>query len=249
MNRLIFASAIALLFSFACQKKDNQLIEQIAKLEKRIEVLEQRLKAPPQAAKQEEVQTQAYDIPIGDSYVWGNPNATITLTEFSDYQCPFCVKAHNELVEKIKEDPELKNKVKIVFKHFPLSFHKNARPASKAALAAGEQGPDCFQQMTKVLFSKQKELGADITQEEFKKWASEVKCEQNGKVANLDIAKFANDLSKNDQKYEKIIQAEMDLGANKVGVRGTPTYYVSGWKLSQRSVDGVKQLIKDKNLN
>lgn len=249
MKKLVFASVIGLFLGFGCQKNNNQLTEQIAKLEKRIELLEQRLKAAPVAGKQEEQQTQAFDIPAGESFVWGNPNATITLTKFSDFQCPFCQKAHNDLVEKIQEDPDLKNKVKIVFKHFPLNFHKNARPASKAALAAGEQGPDCFWKMTKVLYSKQRELSGELTPEEYKKWAAEVQCEQSGKLASLNVEKFMGDLSKNDQKYDKMIQADMDLGANKANVRGTPTFYVNGWKLGQRNVDAVKQLIKEKNLN
>jgi protein-disulfide isomerase len=250
MKRLIFGSAFALLFGFGCQK-NTQLIEQIAKLEKRIELLEQRIKAAPApgAPKQEEPQAQAFEIPVGDSFVWGNPSASITLTEFTDYQCPFCVKVHTDLIEKIQEDPELKSKVKVVFKHFPLSFHKNARPASKAALAAGEQGSDCFWKMTKVLYNKQKELSGELTTEDYKKWASEVQCDQNGKVAGLNVDKFVADLKNNDAKYEKTIQADMDLGANKAQVRGTPSIYVQGWKLGQRSVEAVKQLIKDKNLN
>ena len=255
MKRLVFAGAIALSLSFGCQKNTNQLVEQVAKLEKRIELLEQRLKAAPQpnAPRQEEPQTQALDIPLGDSYVWGNPKASITLIEFSDIQCPFCVKAHSELVEKIQEDPELKNKVKIVYKQFPLNFHKNARPAAKATLAAGEQSADCFWKMLKVLYSKQKELAGEISPEEYKKWAAEVQCEQNGKVAALNVEKFSKDLSANDAKYNKMIDDDMATGQNK-GVRGTPSFYVGDqkgfWKLTgQRTVDAVKQVIKERNLN
>jgi protein-disulfide isomerase len=249
MKKLIFTSIIGLFLGFGCQKNNNQLLEQIAKLEKRIELLEQRLKATPPAVKPKEPQAQAFDLPTGESFLWGNPNASITLTQFSDFQCPFCVRAHNELVEKIQEDPELKNKVKIVFKHFPLNFHKNARPASKAALAAGEQGLDCFWKMTKVLYANQSELSKELTATEYKKWAGEVQCEQNGKLASLDVEKFMGDLSKNDQKYDKMIQADMELGSSKAQVRGTPSFFVNGWELKQRNVEAVKQIIKEKNLN
>lgn len=243
MKRLVFASALTLFAAIGCQKNNTQLTDQLAKLEKRIELLEQRLKAAP-VGKQEEPQKEAFDIPVGNSYTWGNPNAKITLVEFSDIQCPFCVKAHESLVEKIQVDPDLKDKVKIVYKHFPLSFHKNARGASKATLAAGEQGPDAFWKMTKYLYSKQRELSRELSEEqwfqEYKKWAQE---------AGLNAEKFATDLRANDKKYEEMIQADMDLGSNKVNVRGTPSFFVNGWKLGQRNVEAVKQLINDKNLN
>ena len=106
MKKLVFASLMGLFLGFGCQKNNNLFTEQIAKLEKRIELLEQRIKAAPAAGKQEEQQTQAFDIPVGESFTWGNPNAPITLTKFTDFQCPFCVKAHNDLVEKVQEDPE-----------------------------------------------------------------------------------------------------------------------------------------------
>jgi protein-disulfide isomerase len=223
------------------------VVERIAKLEQRIELLEKRISATPspQQPSAQAEQTQAYDIPIGNSYVWGNPDAPITLIKFSDYQCPFCDKAHATFVEKIFDDPQLKDKVKVIFKHFPLSFHKNARPASKAALAAGEQGHDCFWQMTKKLYSGQREL----TEENYKKWAKEIKCTQkNGVVAQLDAAKFWSDYTSKDAEYEKMIKDDIDLGMNKANVRGTPTFFLNGWKLGQRSVEAVKQMIEEKGL-
>ncbi|HXW60292.1 MAG TPA: thioredoxin domain-containing protein [Myxococcota bacterium] len=244
MKKLIFA-VFVLIFGLGCQKKNTELLDQIAKLEQRVAALEKRLSAAPQAQPKVDEQTEAYDIPAGGSFVMGNPSAPLTLTVFSDYQCPFCDKAHESFVEKVVEDPELKNKVKVVFKHFPLSFHKNARSASKAALAAGEQGPDCFWAMTKVLYTNQR----DLSDENYKKWAKEsVKCNQNGKVAALNAEKFWNDFTKNDEKYEKIIKDDMDLGMSKANVRGTPSFFLNGWKVGQRSVDAVKALIKEKNL-
>jgi protein-disulfide isomerase len=246
MTRLILLGSVILLLGIGCKKKDNELLDRVAKLEQRIELLEKRLGAlPGQQAKAQAEQTEAFDIPIGESYVWGNPSAPITLVKFSDYQCPFCNRAHETFVEKIFEDPSLKDKVKVVFKHFPLAFHKNARPASKAALAAGEQGHDCFWQMTKKLYVGQREL----TEDNFKKWAKEVKCtHKGGHVAALDAQKFWSDYTSKDATYEKMIQDDVNLGMHKANVRGTPTFYVNGWQLGQRSVDAVKQLIEEKGL-
>lgn len=242
MKKTIVALSV-LLLGLGCQKKNNELTEQVSKLEQRIQAIEKRLSASPQQPKVEE-QAEAYDIPVGGSFVLGNPSAPLTLAVFSDYQCPFCDKAHESFVEKVIEDPELKSKVKVVFKHFPLSFHKNARSASKAALAAGEQGPDCFWAMTKMLYTNQR----DLSDENYKKWAREIKCQQNGKVAALNADKFMNDFKNNDQKYEKVIEEDMNLGMSKANVRGTPSFFLNGWKVGQRSVDAVKQLIQDKGL-
>src|SRR5580698_1752118 len=107
MKRYFLPAILVILFSVGCQKKTNeQLMERITKLEQRLETIEKRLAAaptPPQAQAQQE-QLQPYDLPLGSSYVLGNPNAPITLVEFTDYQCPFCQKAHDSFVDKIKED-------------------------------------------------------------------------------------------------------------------------------------------------
>ena len=119
MKKILISLVVLSLLGTSCQKNSAQLADKIAKLEQRIELLEKRLSAAPGQPPKAEEQTQAFDIPVGDSYVWGNPDAKITLVKFSDYQCPFCERAHQTFVEKVMEDPELKDKVKIVFKHFP----------------------------------------------------------------------------------------------------------------------------------
>lgn len=245
MKKLLLLSSVLLLLGIGCKKTDQQIADRIAKLEQRIEVLEKRLSAAPkeQPPAQQE-QSAAYDLPINGSFVWGNENAPLTLTQFSDFQCPFCKRAHETFVEKIFDDPVLKDKVKVVFKHFPLSFHKAARPASKAALAAGEQGQDCFWQMSKKLYDGQREL----TDENFKKWAKEVKCiHKDGKTGPLNADKFWSDYQSKDAAYEKVIKDEMDMGMNKAFVRGTPSYFLNGWKVP-RSVEGIKQLVEEKGL-
>lgn len=247
MKRLLFLLAAALLFINGCQKNNTQLLETITKLEQRIEVLEKRLTAPPpqQQPPAQAEQTQPFDLPVGASHVWGPANAPLTLVKFSDYQCPFCHRAHETFVEKLMEDKELAGKFNVVFKQFPLSFHQRARPAAKAALAAGEQGHDCFWKMTKLLYVGQREL----TDENFKKWAGQVECTlKNGSKGKLNATKFWSDYTSKDAEYEKVIKEDMDLGMNKAGVRGTPSFFLNGWKLGQRSVEAVKQLIKDKNL-
>lgn len=230
----------SLVFAFGgCQKNPAPIVEKVAQLEKRIEVLEKRLTAPAQPMQPPE-QTAAYNLPVGDSKVLGNPAAPVTITYVTDMQCPFCERAHNGFIKEVMKNPDLKDKVKVVFKHFPLSFHKNARPAVYAAEAAGEQGTDCFWQMVDKLYTGQK----DLSEENFKKWAQEVQCGKSGK---LDVAKWQADFKNNTAKYDGIIKKDMEVVAV-AQVNGTPSFFVNGWKLQRRDVDALNTLIKDKNL-
>lgn len=229
----------------ACQPPagggSKELVERIEKLEKKVEALEKRpAAAPARDNTPPPPQTAAYKIPVGDSPVLGNKDAKVELVIFSDFQCPFCSRVDPMLRDVVK-DPELKDKVKVVFKQFPLSFHKDAKPAAKAALAAREVGGDKgFWDFSEKAYANQRAL----TPENFSVWAKEV---------GLNVAKFEKALKENgcddaNCKYEKIIKEESELGSKEAKVRGTPSLFVNGWELRQRSVDGVKQLIKEKNL-
>ena len=220
----------------ACQPPaggSKELVERIEKLEKKVEALEKRPAGPTR--DQPAPQTAAYNIPTGDSPIMGKKDAKITVTIFSDYQCPFCARVDPMLHDLVK-DPELKDKVRVTFKQFPLSFHKDAKPAAKAALAVRDvAGDEKFWEYGEKLYKGGKEL----TPDNFKKWAGEV---------GVDVAKFEKALKDNDAKYEDVIKKDMELGQKEAKVRGTPSIFVNGWELRQRSVDGVKQLIKEKNL-
>ncbi len=236
MKKIALLIGVAM-FAAGCpapQQVDTKpLEEKIAKLEKDLEALKKAKPAAP-GRQPKPPQTKAYNIPVGSSAVLGKSDAKVNVTIFTDYQCPFCSRV-DPMLHEIVKDAELKDKVNVVFKHFPLSFHKDAKPASKAALAAKEQGNDFFWKMSEKLYANQRALKA----ENFTKWAKEI---------GLDVAKFSADLKANDAKYEKMIQDDMKLGQTEAKVRGTPSIFVGGWELRQRSVDGVKALIKDKKL-
>lgn len=238
MKKSIVVLATAGLFALGCQPPpaggSKELEERIEKLEKKVEAIEKRPAAAPNRRQQPPAQTAAYKIPVGDAAVLGPKDAPVNVTIFTDYQCPFCARVDPMLHEVVK-DAELKGKVNVVFKHFPLSFHKNAKPAAKAALAAKEQGDDYFWKLSEKLYANQREL----TEENFSKWAKEI---------GLDVKKFESDMKANDAAYEALINADMKLGTSEARVRGTPSIFVNGWELRQRSVDGVKALIKDKKL-
>jgi len=229
--RKIFAagSLVVLASQLGCQNSNN-LSERLDKIEAKLTQLENRPAAAPMPPQPEQQKT-AYNIPVGNSYVKGNKDAPVAIAVFSDYQCPFCSRV-DPLLNEALNDPELKDKVKVVFKHFPLSFHKEASPAAKAALAAGEQGTEMFWAMSEKMFANQREL----TPENFKKWASEIK--------GLNLAKWEKSLKDEDAKWEKMIKEDMEIGVNNAKVRGTPSIFVGGWELRERSVKGIKDLLK-----
>ena len=121
------------------------------------------------------------------------------------------------------------NDVKVVYKSFPLRNHKMAQPAALAALAAGKQGK--FWEMHDLIFEDYKNL----SEQKFKDMATKL---------GLDMDKFEQDLK--DQGSYRMIQADLQNGFNS-GVTGTPTIFINGRLLKNRSVDGMKQLI-DKEL-
>jgi protein-disulfide isomerase len=221
-------------------KITNGVVAENAALSERITALENQLKAmqaggapagfpnvagarqmpQPQQPPEEDL-NKVYDLPIDGSYILGKPDAKVTFVEFSDFQCPFCARFHPVLTEVQKVFP---NDVKLVIKNFPLSFHQNARPAAKAALAAGLQGK-YFEMVSAVLENAQ-----NLSDDKYKELA--------GKIG-LNVAKFTQDLKDKDAEFEKKLQADIALG-QKADVRGTPSYYINGKKSQARDIEGWK---------
>ncbi|MCB9527313.1 MAG: thioredoxin domain-containing protein [Myxococcales bacterium] len=166
-------------------------------------------------------------IPVGSSYTYGPADAPVTIVEFSEFQCPFC-KRVGPTIDQIKKD--YPGKVRIVFKHNPLSFHADAPYAAKASLAAGKQGK--FWEMHDKLFENQRE----IKPENIEKYAQEI---------GLDMARFKADVDS--PEIAKMIEEDQKL-AEKVGARGTPNFLINGEQLSgAQPIDRFKAVI-DKQL-
>jgi protein-disulfide isomerase len=166
---------------------------------------------------------KVHEIPVGKSPVKGPEAAPVTIVEFSDYQCPFCSRADPMIEEVIKAYP---TQVRLVYKNLPLiSIHPFALGAAQAAVAAQKQGK--FWEMHDLLFSNQRALQP----EKLKEYATQL---------GLDAAKFEADMNSDETK--SAIQEDMRL-AQTVGVRGTPTMFVNGKLVVNRSVDGFKQTV------
>jgi protein-disulfide isomerase len=175
--------------------------------------------ARPAAAGEDAI----FKVPVGDSPVKGNAGALITIVEFSDYQCPFCSRAHNTVVQLQKDYGD---KLRVVMKQNPLPFHPNAKPAALAALAAGEQGK--YWEFHDKLFANQQQLD-DAT---YEKYAQEI---------GLNVEKWKAD--KGSSKYNDVIQRDQTL-AQQLGASGTPAFFINGKKLvGAQPIERFKTLI------
>jgi protein-disulfide isomerase len=141
----------------------------------------------------------------------GGKNAPVTIVEFSDYECPFC-KRGEDAIQKVVDT--YGDKVRVVFRDYPLEFHPRARPAAEAAACANAQGK--FWEYNKKLFANQQAL----SDENFKTYAKDV---------GLDVAKFDECYAK--KPHSAAIDKDMADGAA-AGVNGTPAFFINGRSLS-----------------
>jgi protein-disulfide isomerase len=166
---------------------------------------------------------QEYKVPVGSAPVRGEESAMITIVEWSDFQCPFCNRAAPTLA-KIEE--EYGSKVRLAFKHLPLSIHSKAPGAHAAAEAAHQQGK--FWEMHDKIFENQR----DLAPETFERYADEL---------GLDVDQFKKDVKSAEVK--KRIDEDMSE-AQKLGVTGTPAFFINGRFLSgAQPFENFKRLI------
>ena len=163
-------------------------------------------------------------IPIGSSKVQGPAGAAVTIVEFSDLQCPYCAVTAPILDSIAHAYP---NDVKIVFKHFPLSFHPQARAAAAAALAAGKQGK--FFEFRYKVAPHFRELKDSL----YLAVAKEI---------GLNLEQFKKEMAMTPEATQ-ILEEDISLG-RKVGVEGTPTIFVNGRLAQDRSFEYFEKLIK-----
>jgi protein-disulfide isomerase len=146
-------------------------------------------------------------IVIGDSPSKGPEDAVVTIVEFADFECPACM-----MMFPLLEDMYVRygKHIRMVYKHYPLEQHPNARLAAQAAYAAQKQGQ--FWKMHKTLFSAQGQL-------------SEADLHNYAQQIGLDVARFKKDLD-SDAARERV-NAEQKQGES-LGVAATPTIFING---------------------
>jgi protein-disulfide isomerase len=137
----------------------------------------------------------------------GPADAKITIVEFSDFECPFCVRAEETVTQVLQK---YDGKVRLVYRDFPLPFHPHAAKAAEAARCAGDQSK--YWQMHEKLFANQKALEPDA----LKRYAKDL---------GLDAAKFDKCLDGGEKA--KAVADDRKAG-EEVGVTGTPAFFING---------------------
>jgi len=169
--------------------------------------------APAAAAPAEPDANKIYDIPVAkDAPSKGSKSAKVVIQEFSDFQCPFCGRV-NPTIKQVMD--EYKDKVRIVWRNYPLPFHQDAQPAAQAAMEVYDQGgSEKFWAMHDKLFENQRAL----TRADLEKYASE--------VGGVNMAKFKAALD--NKTHEARVKADMEA-VDKAGARiGTPSFFING---------------------
>jgi protein-disulfide isomerase len=155
--------------------------------------------------------SRRYQVNTSGAPAKGDPDAKLAVVEFSDFQCPFCSRVTPTL-KQIEE--EYGDRVRIVFKHLPLSIHPKAPAAHAAAEAAHRQGR--FWEMHDRIFADQQ----GMSPEKYVEYAREL---------GLDVDRFQQDLASAEVKQR--IDADTSE-ASQLGVTGTPAFFVNGRFLS-----------------
>jgi len=170
------------------------------------------------------------EISADNDPIIGNPDAPITIIEFSDFQCPFCARFHIQTLPTIMEEYIEKGDVKLVFRDFPLqSIHPNAVPASVSAECANEQGK--FKEMHDILFEKQNEwsnLETVYAIELFNQYSEQINLEQEQFTSCLSTA-----------KYVKEIQNDLNDGRT-YGITGTPGFFIGNQEIGFVELKGAQ---------
>lgn len=155
---------------------------------------------------------------------FGPIDAPVAIVVFDDFECPYCAKSVPLLKEAQQLYPE---QTRLVFKNFPLKMHRNAEAAAIAGLAADRQGK--FWPYHDLLFEHYNRLNPQ-------------KIAELAKQAGLDLAQFERD--RRDKQLARQVQEDIRQG-KEIGVRGTPTIFINGRRVKERSVREMKRMIEE----
>ncbi|KEQ56308.1 Na antiporter NhaA 2 protein [Marine Group I thaumarchaeote SCGC RSA3] len=185
----------------------------------------------PSTASQQQFGPQIIrNISFDDDPMKGNLNASITIVEFSDFQCPFCAKFHETTLPLIEQNYIQTGKVNFVYRDFPIqNIHPNAVPAALASECADDQGK--FWKMHDMIFEDQqiwKDLPIAQSVALYKQYASEL---------GLDSSEFDSCLDSG--KYIEEIQNDLNDGRT-YGVSGTPGFFVGNADIGFTPISGAQ---------
>jgi protein-disulfide isomerase len=155
----------------------------------------------------------------------GSTGAPIEMIEFSDFQCPFCLRAHATVEQVLKTYGD---RIHFVYRHYPLPNHPAARPAAEASACAAEQGK--FWPYHDRLFEQQSKL-------------SDADLKEHAAAVGVDTSAFNKCVEQ--RKYKAQVDADMKDG-EEAGVNGTPAFFINGRQLTgAQPFEAFKRIIDD----
>lgn len=180
--------------------------------------------APAAAAPEEP--TGPVKVSLDDDPVLGNPDAPVTIVEFSDYECPFCKRHYDQTHAQLKKNYIDSGKVKLVFRDLPLSFHDPmATTEAMAANCAKEQGGDAaYYKLHDTMFEKTTSNGSGLTKDQLNQFAAKQGLNEANFKSCVDTEKFKDEVAK-------------DLAdAGSAGATGTPSFVIG--KSTGQEIEG-----------
>ena len=198
----------------------SEFEEAISKLESKKVITQQAESQPSQPIK----------ISLDNDPIRGDPNAPITIIEFSDFQCPFCARFHVQTFPLLFEEYIDTGKVNLVYRDFPIqSIHPNALPAAVSAECANEQGK--YWEYHDMLFEKQNEWSSQentVALSLFSQYATKIQLEQEVFDSCLTSGKYIEEIKK-----------DLDDGRD-YGVSGTPGFFVGNDQIGYVELKGAQ---------
>lgn len=235
---IIFASVVLsgslVFFGLQLDGKDLQGDVLNAQIEKGIEAYVERVQQEQQAAMEADQAPTSLPIAefIDDDAVLGDPDAPITIVEFSDYECPFCERFYSETMPTLKTEYIDTGLVKLVFRDNPLSFHPNAYPAALAAECVRDQlGDEGYFVMHDAIFE-----GSGLELSTLEGYARD---------AGADLAEYNTCIV--EEKFRDEIYADQ-AQAQSVNLTGTPSFIINGTVIEGAQPLSVFQQVIDAEL-
>ena len=174
--------------------------------------------------------SQPIKISIDDDPIRGDPNAPITIVEFSDFQCPFCARFHVQTLPSLLEEYIDTGKVNLVYRDFPIqSIHPNALPAAVAAECANEQGK--YWEYHDTLFEKQSDwsrLDSKAVIAKFSQYAADLDLEQQQFDSCLETGKYLEE-----------VQGDLSDGRD-YDITGTPGFFIGNDQIGFVKLNGAQ---------
>jgi protein-disulfide isomerase len=217
--RLLVGVAIAVFLGFVAGRQ-QQLVDSQHEILREIQELKTslRFQSAPAAPPLD------FNLSIEGAAIKGNPNARLTLIEFSDFECPFCARYVRDSYPQLERDYVSTGKLQYVFRHFPLAgLHPNAVKAAEAAECGRVQGK--FWPLHDRLFANQKLL-------------EPASLLDHARAVMLDMKSFEACL---DGQAASAVRADLDAG-NRAGITATPTFFI-GFAQADGSVHVVENIV------